>query len=76
MHPDEFFGGPISMDFFSSTAGDHQLLEADRFVIQDVVERGPYAPEVGSRFFRLKNESHGSATTPNNRCNRSSTCNL
>ena len=47
VHPDELLGEPVSMDFFFfQPATITKLLEAAGFVIQDVVERGPYAPEV------------------------------
>jgi ubiquinone/menaquinone biosynthesis C-methylase UbiE len=47
VHRDELWGLSISMDFFHfqpSTILRH--LESEGFAIDDVVERGPYAPEV------------------------------
>jgi ubiquinone/menaquinone biosynthesis C-methylase UbiE len=47
LHEDELWGRPISMDFFL-----YQSLEIRRYIedaglaIEDIVERGPYAPEV------------------------------
>lgn len=43
----EFLGQPISMEFyFLQLAAITKLLESAGFDIQEVVERGPYAPEV------------------------------
>lgn len=43
----ELWGQPISMEFFYfQRAPIQQLLEASGFVIEEVMERGPYAPEV------------------------------
>jgi ubiquinone/menaquinone biosynthesis C-methylase UbiE len=47
LHEDELWGRPISMDFFllkPETIRVH--LEAAGLVIEDIVEREPYAPEV------------------------------
>jgi SAM-dependent methyltransferase len=47
VHPDELLGQPVSMDFFFfQPAAITNLIEAAGFVIQNVVERGPYGPEV------------------------------
>lgn len=47
VRPDELFGQPNSMDFFFfPTEKVRKYLEAAGFAIEDVVERGPYAPEV------------------------------
>jgi len=47
VRPDELLGRPISMDFFfSQPAAIRRHLQAAGFTIEDVVERGPYAPEV------------------------------
>jgi SAM-dependent methyltransferase len=47
VRPAELLGQPISMDFFFfQPAAITKLLEATGFAIEDVVERGPYAPEV------------------------------
>ena len=47
VRPEELLGQPISMDFFFFRSIDirNRLEEAD-FVIEDVVEREPYAPDV------------------------------
>ena len=43
----ELWGQPISMEFFYfQRAPIQQFLEASGFVIEEVMERGPYAPEV------------------------------
>jgi hypothetical protein len=44
----EFLGQPISMDFFlfQPTVIVRQIAAAD-LAVDDVIERGPYAPEVG-----------------------------
>lgn len=47
VHRDELWGIPISMDFFHfQRPAVRRYLEEQGFVIDDVVERGPYAPEV------------------------------
>lgn len=47
VHPSEFLGQPISMDFFLfQPAIITKQIEAAGFAIDEVVERGPYAPEV------------------------------
>jgi len=46
-HYDEFWGRPISLDFFYFDPAEiRRLLEAAGFTIEEVIERGPYAPEV------------------------------
>lgn len=46
-HEQELWGRPISMDFFLfESAAIRRLLEDAGFNIEDVFERGPYAPEV------------------------------
>src|SRR6266436_2322273 len=47
LHEDELWGLPISMDFalFQPSAIRH-CMETAGLVIEDIVERGPYAPEV------------------------------
>ncbi len=43
----ELWGRPISMDFFLFPTLDvKRLLQAAGFTIVDVIERGPYAPEI------------------------------
>jgi ubiquinone/menaquinone biosynthesis C-methylase UbiE len=47
IHPEEFLGQPISMDFFLfQPAIIVKQLETAGLTVEDVVERGPYAPEV------------------------------
>lgn len=47
LRPEELLDQPISMDFFFFRPIDiRNRLEAADFVIEDVVERGPYAPDV------------------------------
>ena len=47
VRPEELFGQPISMDFFFfQPAFIRDQMEAAGFVIEDIVERPPYAPEV------------------------------
>lgn len=47
LRPEELLGQLISMDFFFFRPIDiRNRLEAADFVIEDVVERGPYAPDV------------------------------
>jgi ubiquinone/menaquinone biosynthesis C-methylase UbiE len=47
VHRDEFLGEAISMDFFFfQPAVITKQIEAAGFTVEDVIERGPYAPEV------------------------------
>ena len=47
VQPTEFLGQPTSMQFFFfQPATITKQLEAAGFTVEDVVERGPYAPEV------------------------------
>lgn len=47
LHEEELWGRPISMDFYLfPTSTIRELLEAAGLVIEEVIERGPYAPEV------------------------------
>jgi len=47
VHPDELFDQPISMDFFFfQPLAITTLLEKAGFVIEDIVERGPYSSDV------------------------------
>lgn len=47
LHKEELWGQQIAMDwFFFPTLEIRQLLEAAGFVMEDVIEREPYAPEV------------------------------
>jgi SAM-dependent methyltransferase len=47
LHKEELWGQPISMDwFFFPTLEIRQLLEAAGLVMEEVIEREPYAPEV------------------------------
>jgi SAM-dependent methyltransferase len=47
VHPEEFLGHPISMDFFLfQPLSISRLLEASGFWIEDLVEREPYSPDV------------------------------
>jgi ubiquinone/menaquinone biosynthesis C-methylase UbiE len=47
LHEDEVWGKHISMDFFLfQPAAIRRQLEAAGFVIEEIIERGPYAPEV------------------------------
>lgn len=47
LHEEEVWGRTISMDFFLFPSSEiRQHLEAARFVVEEVIERGPYAPEV------------------------------
>lgn len=47
IRPDALFGQPISMEFFFFQPIDiRRMLEAEGFEIKDVVERGPYSPDV------------------------------
>jgi len=46
-HFEEFWGRPVSLDFFYFQPAEiRRLLEDAGFVIEEVVEREPYAPEV------------------------------
>ena len=47
VRPGELLGQPVSMDFFFfQPAAITKRIEAAGFAIEDVVERGPYGPEV------------------------------
>lgn len=47
LHEEELWGRPISMDFFLfQTAAIRDLLENAGFLVQEVVEREPYSPDV------------------------------
>jgi hypothetical protein len=47
IHEEELWGYPINMDFFLfPPSAIRTLLEAAGFAIEEVIERGPYAPEV------------------------------
>jgi len=47
LHEDELWGRPISMDFFLFQPSEiRRYVEAAGLVIEEIVERGPYAPEV------------------------------
>lgn len=47
LHEDELWGRRISMDFFLlQPAAIRQALETSGFQIEEIIERGPYAPEV------------------------------
>lgn len=47
LHPDELLGQPTSMDFFLfQPAVIVKQIEAAGLAVDDVIERGPYAPEV------------------------------
>jgi SAM-dependent methyltransferase len=47
LHEDELWGRPISMDFFLYQPSEiRRYIEAAGLAIEDIVERGPYAPEV------------------------------
>lgn len=47
LHEKELWGRPISMDFFLfQTAAIRDLLENAGFLVQEVVEREPYSPDV------------------------------
>ena len=47
IHEEELWGYPINMDFFLfPPSAIRALLEAAGFAIEEVIERGPYAPEV------------------------------
>jgi ubiquinone/menaquinone biosynthesis C-methylase UbiE len=47
VHPDNLLGVPVSMDFFFfQPASIRQYLEDARLEVEEIIERGPYAPEV------------------------------
>jgi SAM-dependent methyltransferase len=47
VRPAELWGRPVSMEFFYfETAAIEQKLQAAGFAIEEVLQRGPYAPEV------------------------------
>jgi len=47
LHEDELWGQPISMDFFLfQTSAIRQHLEATGLVVEEVIEREPYPPDV------------------------------
>ena len=47
LHEDELWGKHISMDFFLfQPAATRRQLEAAGFVIEEIIERGPYPPDV------------------------------
>jgi ubiquinone/menaquinone biosynthesis C-methylase UbiE len=47
LHPHELFGQPVAMDFFFfQPSAIRRYLEEAGFAVEDVVERGPYPPEV------------------------------
>ncbi len=47
LHEDELWGRPISMDLFLFQPSEiRRYIEAAGFAIDEIVERGPYAPEV------------------------------
>ena len=47
LHEDELWGQPISMDFFLlQPATIQQQLEAAGLVVEEIIEREPYAPDV------------------------------
>jgi ubiquinone/menaquinone biosynthesis C-methylase UbiE len=47
IHPAEFLGQPISMDFFLfQPLAIAKQIEASGFTVDDLIERGPYSPEV------------------------------
>ena len=47
LHEEELWGRTISMDFFLFGPSEiRQYLESARFVVEEIVEREPYAPEV------------------------------
>jgi len=47
LHETELWGRPISMDFFLFQPAEIQrCLEATHFVVEEILERDPYAPEV------------------------------
>ena len=47
LHEEELWGRPISMDFFLFRPAEiRRYLEAAGFIVEEVLEREPYAPEV------------------------------
>lgn len=47
VHVEEFLCRAVRMDFFFFEPADiRKLLEAEGFAIEEIIERGPYAPEV------------------------------
>jgi ubiquinone/menaquinone biosynthesis C-methylase UbiE len=47
LHEEELWGLPVSMDFFLFPSAEiGQYLEAAGFVIEEIIEREPYSPEV------------------------------
>lgn len=47
LHEDELWGRPISMDFFLfQPQAIRRYIEAAGFAIEEIIERGPYSPEV------------------------------
>ena len=47
LHEKELWGRPISMDFFLFQPSEiRQCIEASGFGVEEIIERGPYAPEV------------------------------
>jgi len=47
LHEDELWGRPISMDFFLFQPSEiRRYVEAAGLAIEEIVERGPYSPEV------------------------------
>jgi ubiquinone/menaquinone biosynthesis C-methylase UbiE len=47
LHPDELWGQRVSMDFFLFPVSTiRHYLEAAGFAVEEVLERGPYPPEV------------------------------
>jgi ubiquinone/menaquinone biosynthesis C-methylase UbiE len=47
LHEDKLWGRPISMDFFLYQPSEiRRYIEAAGLAIEDIVKRGPYAPEV------------------------------
>ncbi len=47
LHENELWGRPISMDFFLfQPSAIRDYVEAAGFAIEEIIERGPYAPEV------------------------------
>jgi ubiquinone/menaquinone biosynthesis C-methylase UbiE len=47
VHPDSLLGQPVSMDFFFFQPSHiRQCLEDAGFAVEEIIERGPYAPEV------------------------------
>ena len=47
LHEEELWGRSISMDFFLFHPSEiRQYLEGEGLVVEEVIERGPYAPDV------------------------------